>query len=376
MNGSAESTEHARFDDGDPSSERPFLGAENALVQGLFSAVDLRRPEDWSPLLLYGDSGSGKSFVARHLSLLWSGLPDEGTSHSDSTNSSSTTTSKDLGPGCFTTAYDIVRLFMPSRLKSDLESSRVLYQSTPLLVIDDVEHLVDRELASGWLSTVLDARHAHGLPSIVTTKSMAALRQLPSALFSRLTFGLPVRCFLPSAATRREIIREAWCHDDLADSHLLTLVEQSEGLSVAATRTLAFARSSDDPKSMTTRASDNQSVPSSIASTDFPRVCLKAVARRFGVRVADIKGSSRRKNTVMARSVAMFLIREFTSLSLIETGRFFQNRDHTTVRHACNKVKKLLLSDAQVQEAVQSLCSTLQKNYNTQWTIHPEVRCA
>ena len=51
-----------------------------------------------------------------------------------------------------------------------------------------------------------------------------------------------------------------------------------------------------------------------------------------------ITGKNRSKDTVLPRQVAMYLIREITSLSYPDIGKHFGNRDHTTVMHAVNKV--------------------------------------
>jgi chromosomal replication initiator protein len=55
----------------------------------------------------------------------------------------------------------------------------------------------------------------------------------------------------------------------------------------------------------------------------------------------------------------MHLAKELTNHSLPEIGDAFGGRDHTTVLHACRKIKELLDSDADIREDVKNLLRTL-----------------
>lgn len=338
------------------STDSIYFGSENALAAGLFHALDRQATSSWQPLILYGDPGSGKSFIALSIANRWPTANDQDV--------------------VVTTAADVARLFQPSRLAAELAAESERYRRASLLVIDDIDHLPGRDNACSWLVGVLDFRLSLDLPTIVTCKSMSGLRGLPNRLFSRLAGGLPVHCALPTADTRRTIIQrtiQQECpstqpvSDASQESWVDSMVDRSSGMSVTGTRNMVTAHKSE--------AESRSTVPSVVAD-DFPKRCLSAVARRFGIRVADIKGSSRRKHTVMARSVAMFLIREFTSLSLVDIGQCFQNRDHTTVRHACQKIRRLLTLDQHVQEAVGSVCVSLNRTYDVGWSVSLDDKCA
>ncbi len=62
-----------------------------------------------------------------------------------------------------------------------------------------------------------------------------------------------------------------------------------------------------------------------------------------------------------ARQVAMHLVREMTSASLPEIGRLFGGKDHTTVIHACTKIKAGLKEDPQLNHAIRELMESLQQ---------------
>ncbi len=75
----------------------------------------------------------------------------------------------------------------------------------------------------------------------------------------------------------------------------------------------------------------------------------------------DLIGPSRRQPLARSRQIAMYLCRELTDLSLPKIGARFGGRDHTTVIHAVDKVKKLMKSDKQVYDEVTELSHQLRR---------------
>lgn len=80
-----------------------------------------------------------------------------------------------------------------------------------------------------------------------------------------------------------------------------------------------------------------------------------AVASSFGVRLAVLRGSSRRSSVVAARHLAMYLARLHTDASFATIGTYFGNRDPATVRHACKAAVPRLDADPALAAAVASL---------------------
>ena len=76
----------------------------------------------------------------------------------------------------------------------------------------------------------------------------------------------------------------------------------------------------------------------------------KTVAEYFKIRVADLLSKRRSRSIARPRQVAMALARELTNHSLPEIGDAFGGRDHTTVLHACDRVRTLREADRRVGE--------------------------
>ncbi|MEP6650511.1 MAG: helix-turn-helix domain-containing protein, partial [Lapillicoccus sp.] len=69
---------------------------------------------------------------------------------------------------------------------------------------------------------------------------------------------------------------------------------------------------------------------------------MSETARYFGLTIDDLCSSSRSRQLVQARQIAMYLCRELTELSLPKIGQHFGGRDHTTVMHADRKIRQLM----------------------------------
>ena len=78
-------------------------------------------------------------------------------------------------------------------------------------------------------------------------------------------------------------------------------------------------------------------------------VILENVAAGFGLKVSDLTGSSKLRQTAWPRRVAMYLARELTGLTTTEIGEAFGGRDHSTVIHALKKINEELKNPAQIK---------------------------
>jgi chromosomal replication initiator protein len=85
----------------------------------------------------------------------------------------------------------------------------------------------------------------------------------------------------------------------------------------------------------------------------------KTVAAYFKIRVADLLSKRRNRSIARPRQIAMGLAKELTTHSLPEIGDAFGGRDHTTVLHACRRVKALRESEPRVSEDYNNLLRTL-----------------
>ncbi len=85
----------------------------------------------------------------------------------------------------------------------------------------------------------------------------------------------------------------------------------------------------------------------------------KVVAEYYRIKLSDLLSKRRSRSVARPRQVAMALAKELTNHSLPEIGEAFGGKDHTTVLHACRKVKELRDSDRSMEEDYANLLRTL-----------------
>jgi chromosomal replication initiator protein len=86
---------------------------------------------------------------------------------------------------------------------------------------------------------------------------------------------------------------------------------------------------------------------------------IRIVAEHHKVRITDLKSSSRAKPIVVPRQIAMYLIKKFLDKSLVEIGKVFGNRDHTTVINSLEKVESLQAKDLQFKSDIDELVNQI-----------------
>ncbi|MCF6363507.1 MAG: DnaA/Hda family protein, partial [Gammaproteobacteria bacterium] len=85
----------------------------------------------------------------------------------------------------------------------------------------------------------------------------------------------------------------------------------------------------------------------------------KTVAEYYKIRVSELLSKRRNRSIARPRQIAMALSKELTNHSLPEIGDAFGGRDHTTVLHACRKIKELKISEIRIMEDYSNLLRTL-----------------
>ena len=85
----------------------------------------------------------------------------------------------------------------------------------------------------------------------------------------------------------------------------------------------------------------------------------KMTADHFKVRVVDLKSKNRSKPLVTARQSAMYLIKKHLEKSLVDIGRYFGNRDHTTVLSAIRRIEKQLQENSDLVKDIDDLESRI-----------------
>jgi chromosomal replication initiator protein len=82
---------------------------------------------------------------------------------------------------------------------------------------------------------------------------------------------------------------------------------------------------------------------------------MKIVADHFKVRIQDMKSTTRAKPIVVPRQISMYFIKKFLDKSLVDIGKAFGGKDHTTVMNALERVKNLQAMDQDFAKDIEDL---------------------
>ncbi len=308
------------------TSLRDFVaGPENAVAVEAVRGVLYSSDVEYSPLVIHGPTGVGKTHLANGIAELWRKRRCEA-------NTKNTALVWNF--------VDFVRRHKEAIDTQAIDEWNERLQQTTLLIIEDVDLPKTKDEHQEELVRILDWFTSERRQVILTAKSSPKnLKRLSARLRSRLTSGLAVCVASPGVAARETIIEQ------LAEMFEIKLGPQAiESLAKRTTanypqlrgmvlelRTSMRDEQVDDVvlEDVIRRGSNNK-------APDMKTIASTAAAQQ-GVKLADLRSSSRRRQVVAARGMAMLLARELTGASYQQIGAYFGGRDHTTVLHGCRQ---------------------------------------
>ncbi len=324
-----------------------FLGPENRLAGQAIEWLLKGDGHCYSPLVLFGQPGTGKSRLAQAAAA----------SCADAV--------------CTSGADFACELAEALELKT-VANFRAKYRTASLLVIEDLEQLLGHRAALAELRNTLDEFEAREAMVVITSRlPPKEMARLPKSIRSRASGGLVVTVSPPGVATRQAILEQLAAARGLslgsdaakllAERLNVTAAELNGALlEIEVTQLVRLSRSDKTvlvtlehvKKSLTARR--HKSGPT------LPQI-TRQVAKYYGVNAAALLSSSRRRQAVLARNVAIYLGRKLTGQSLQSLGRHFGGRDHTTVLHGYRSIDERIPHDASLQAAISTLQQSLLK---------------
>jgi len=323
------------------------VGPNNHLATAAAQAVAASPGQTYNPLFLYGESGLGKT----HLMQAVGHAVIEAFPH-------------------MTVEYVTTEKFTNDLIDAiqdkQMAQFRDRYRNTDVLLIDDIQFLAGKERTQEEFFHTFNTLYELGKQIIVTSdRPPKDIPTLEKRLRSRFEWGLITDVSPPELETRMAILRMNAEYRgvkvpqevvDYIARHVTSNIRELEG---ALVRTIVYASMNQVPLNRQTAAKALSEVfAPSEESLTMPDILAK-VAKHFGVDPEAVRGKGRRKELVGPRQVAMYLIRELTTHSFPEIGRFFADRDHSTVMYAVQKVTEAIEEDAELERVVRSLRDSL-----------------
>ena len=86
---------------------------------------------------------------------------------------------------------------------------------------------------------------------------------------------------------------------------------------------------------------------------------IEEVSRTFNVSSDDIRSKKRSANISRARQISMYCVREITQMSVVDVGKEFGGRDHSTVIYALQQVENLIHQDSKIKASVEDIIKNI-----------------
>ncbi len=240
------------------------------------------------------------------------------------------------------------------------------YRSVDALLIDDIQFFANKERSQEEFFHTFNALLEGGQQMILTCdRYPKEIEGVEERLKSRFGWGLTVAVEPPELETRVAILKKkAESVDlDLPDEAAFFLAQRVKSnvreLEGALKRVIASAHFHNAPVDI---ALIKESLKDLLALQD-KQVSIeniqRTVAEYYKIKVADLLSKRRSRSVARPRQVAMALAKELTNRSLPEIGDAFGGRDHTTVLHACRKIRELRETTSDIREDYQNFLRKL-----------------
>lgn len=245
---------------------------------------------------------------------------------------------------------------------------RQKYRTIDVLVIDDIHFIAGKESTQEEFFHTFNALYdAHKQIIISSDRTPKDISNLEERLVSRFGWGLITDVQPPDFETRvailkKKIERESTViPDDVIFFIAQTIKTNIRELEGALIRVLAYSLLENKPITMELTKDVLKDLLKENNKTITVDLIQKQVSDFYRLTPQDLKGHKRDKHIVLARQIAMYLCRELTSFSFPEIGGFFGGKDHTTVLHSYNKIKRLVTQDTKLRLDLEKVLRTIQQ---------------
>ncbi len=322
-------------------------GKSNQLARAAAYQVGENPGQAYNPLFLYGGTGLGKTHLMHAVgNMILTREPDARVAYVHSERFVS----------------DMVRALQHNTI-NDFKRA---YRNLDALLIDDIQFFAGKDQSQEEFFHTFNAL-LEGQQQIILTcdRYPREVKGLEERLKSRFGWGLTVAIEPPELETCVAILKSKAAAegmqlpDDVAflvAKRLRSNVRELEGALRRIIANASFTGHAITLDFAKEALADLLTLQDRLVTVDYIK---KTVADYFKIRQSDLMSKSRSRSITRPRQIAMALSKELTSHSLPEIGDAFGGRDHTTVLHACRKIKELRETDNRVGESYNILLRTL-----------------
>lgn len=287
----------------------------------------------FNPLLIYSANGLGKTHLAHAIGIeVKNNFPDKTV--------------------LYVSCEQFTNQFIDAVRNSNQNDFIHFYQMIDVLIVDDIHALAGKPKTQDVFFHIFNQLHQNGKQIIITSdQAPVEMKGIEPRLLSRFKWGLSADLQVPDVETRIAILQKKSYNDgvqmprnviELIATSISTNIREMEGAFISI-----LAQSSMNKKEITTDLAN--SIIKKFVKNTTKEITVehiqKIVGEYFDIPIEKINSSTRKREIVQARQLAMYFSKTYTNNSLANIGNKLGKKDHATVLHACKTVKNLYDTD-------------------------------
>lgn len=332
-------------------------GDSNKFAKAIALAVAEKPGIMYNPLFIYSSSGLGKTHLM----------------HAIGNYITKNSKKKVLYVTSEKFVNDFLKIYQKSKDDNNfeaIENFKNKYRNVDVLMIDDIQYLEIANRTQQEFFNTFNELHTNNKQIIISSdRSPDDLKKLEDRLRTRFNWGITVNILPPNYELRMAIIdKKIECHGietffpqevkEYIANNCTSDIRKLEG---ALTRVFAYAtimNGSDITLDLAVEALKDYFGSGVTAKNKIEQV-QQIVASHYNITVDDLKGKKRGNKYSIPRQIAMYICRTYLEESLPKIGNAFGGKDHTTVMHSVEKIKKEIKQDKNLELDIEKLINQI-----------------
>jgi len=319
------------------------VGPNNSFAYAAARAVVDKLGKLYNPLLLYGNSGLGKTHLLHSIG-------------------NDVLAKNPHAVVLYQTTDRFINEFINAIRFNHMQTFNAKYKQIDVLLIDDIQFMANKEQTQEAFfhifNTLYDANKQIVFSSDVLPRDLGGLAD---RLKSRLEWGLVADLQVPRLETKIAILkRKAFAQNEMLSDEAANLIARRmisnvRELEGSLIRVLAFA-------SLTNQAVTVDLISKVLGHEQQSHAVIiefdaitKVVQKHFFYGLTELRSKNRTKDISLARQITMYLMKQVTHKSLREIGEFLNRKDHTTIAHAIQRIDELRKIDSDLDARLLNL---------------------
>ena len=334
-----------------------IIGNSNKFAATSALAVAEQPGHMYNPLFIYGGSGLGKTHLMHAI----------GNYIVENSNK------KVLYIPCDKFVNDFVEICKKNNKDNNFEAVKEFknkYRNIDVLIIDDIHNLVGATSAQQeFFNTFNDLYNNNKQIILSSDRSPDDIKKLEERLKTRFNWGLQIDILPPEFELRMNIINkklesqnlENKFPDDVKEFIASNSIGDIRKLEGAITRVYAYATIMNGENinlSLAKEALKDFFVKSIVSKNKIDQV-IQLIAEHYSISTDDLKSKKKTNDIAIPRQIAMYICRVYLEENLMKIGMEFGGKNHTTVMHAVEKIKKEINNNEALNVEIQKIINNI-----------------